>query len=162
MALLKCHDCEGPVSDAAAACPRCGRPVEVPAAKERPTPSKPYSSREDDRPTCSTCGYRAADFSGLDAHIKAVHSGMTLGSARPVQSAPTARPTASTKRQKISQVGDDSTGTLQCPKCGGGQFKTRRSGLHRTAMITTVGVAGLLKSGSQVRCTTCGTIYKRG
>ena len=40
MPLLTCPDCKGPVSDQAAACPKCGRPVEAaPEPPATPTPA---------------------------------------------------------------------------------------------------------------------------
>lgn len=62
------------------------------------------------------------------------------------------------KKVKFSNVAEDGNA---CPKCGGSEFKTKRSSKHRLGVALT-GPAALLKSGSQVRCVTCGTIYKRG
>ena len=36
MPALVCPDCSGPVSPAAKACPKCGRPTTTPAATQRP------------------------------------------------------------------------------------------------------------------------------
>jgi DNA-directed RNA polymerase subunit RPC12/RpoP len=64
------------------------------------------------------------------------------------------------KKVALSNVGDTTTGELACPKCGGTGFKAKRTAKHRAAAALTIGAA-TLKTGSQVRCTTCGTIYKR-
>lgn len=75
-----------------------------------------------------------------------------------------------TVRQPISQVGTPSTGGgLACPKCGGTQFKARRSKGAR-AGIGVVSVASLglgaaslaVKKKNRVQCVTCGNIYQRG
>lgn len=113
-----------------------------------------------ERTKCLICGFATPVAVTMRAHRETEHDGATMPS-KPVALPRRSRATK-TKQQRISKVGATSSGVLACPKCGGAQFKTRRSAKHRTAMITTVGVAGLLKSGSQVRCTTCGTIYKRG
>lgn len=76
---------------------------------------------------------------------------------------------ASDKKIKapISQVGDRSGGTLACPKCGGTNFKAKRSGKAKIASIGAApltggaSLAGLAKA-SQVKCVTCGTYFKRG
>ncbi len=47
MALLTCPDCNGPVSDQAAACPKCGRPFRgryPPTAQPAPTAAKRVST----------------------------------------------------------------------------------------------------------------------
>jgi hypothetical protein len=117
----------------------------------------PSLDLDDERARCLICGFETRDRNLMRAHREVNHGGARMPS-KPA-SMPKSRPT---KKQKISAVGAKPGGDLACPKCGGAQFKTRRSALHRTTIITTVGVSGLLKSGSQVRCTTCGTIYKRG
>jgi hypothetical protein len=56
---------------------------------------------------------------------------------------------------KISRVGQHTEGGLACPRCGGTQFKAKRSVKGKVA-------AGLLAPKSQVRCVTCGAVFKRG
>ncbi len=67
----------------------------------------------------------------------------------------------------ISEIGDKSSGVLACPRCGGNQFKTKRSGAVKGAAVVgtlalgPLGLAALAKA-SEVKCVTCGTSYKRG
>ena len=66
------------------------------------------------------------------------------------------------KRTPISQLGRQTHGGLACPKCGGTQFKARRSGGARAGIVAT-GLVGLaFTKQTKVACTTCGTIYQRG
>jgi hypothetical protein len=70
----------------------------------------------------------------------------------------------------ISVVGDQSHLGLACPKCGGSQFKAKRSGKARAGIaVTTVvtgGIGGVAAAGvtrqTKVKCVTCGTEYQRG
>lgn len=55
----------------------------------------------------------------------------------------------------ISEVGEQSAAGLACPKCGGAQFKAKRSAAGKFA-------GGLLAPKSRVKCVTCGTEYRRG
>jgi hypothetical protein len=56
---------------------------------------------------------------------------------------------------------------LACPKCGGTQFKARRTAGDRTMIAlgtVTTGVGGILsaqKRQQKVQCVTCGTFYER-
>jgi hypothetical protein len=59
------------------------------------------------------------------------------------------------KQTPISEAGDRGDAGLACPKCGGTQFKAKRSAKGKVA-------AGLLAPKTQVRCVTCGTTYRRG
>jgi hypothetical protein len=63
----------------------------------------------------------------------------------------------------ISQVGRSSAdAVLACPKCGGTQFKAKRSTKGK-AIGATAGLAGaMLAPKSRVKCETCGTEYQRG
>lgn len=65
-------------------------------------------------------------------------------------------------RQKISKVGDTSSGTLACPNCSGQQFTAKRSMFAKTVGVATIGVGAALAPKSQVKCVTCGTMYRRG
>lgn len=69
---------------------------------------------------------------------------------------------AELRSSKISDVGDRSSGVLACPKCGGTQFKAKRSAKSKALLIPTVGVGALLAPKSKVRCETCGSEYVRG
>ncbi len=65
-------------------------------------------------------------------------------------------------REPISAVGDQSSGGLACPKCGGAQFTAKRSNKGKLFGFMIVGVGGLIAPKSQVKCVTCGTMFKRG
>lgn len=65
-------------------------------------------------------------------------------------------------RKKISKAGATNDGGIRCPKCGGQQFTAKRSKLGKTIGVATVGVGALAAPKSQVKCVTCGTMYKRG
>lgn len=67
-----------------------------------------------------------------------------------------------TGRERLSEVGKDDDGTLRCPKCGGQQFTAKRSKKGKIIGVATVGVGALLAPKSQVKCVTCGTMFKRG
>jgi hypothetical protein len=66
------------------------------------------------------------------------------------------------ERKKLSQVGAKSDAGLACPKCGGTQFTAKRSNKGKIVGISTLGVAGLIAPKSQVKCVTCGTMFRRG
>jgi O-antigen ligase len=57
--------------------------------------------------------------------------------------------------RKISKVGVRGAAGLGCPKCGGAQFKAKRSGVGKVGL-------GLLAPKTRVRCVTCGTQFVRG
>jgi DNA-directed RNA polymerase subunit RPC12/RpoP len=56
---------------------------------------------------------------------------------------------------KISKVGIKGGTGVQCPKCGGTQFKAKRSAGGKVGL-------GVLAPKTRVRCVTCGTQYTRG
>lgn len=56
---------------------------------------------------------------------------------------------------KISKVGVKGQAGLACPKCGGTQFKAKRSAGGKVGL-------GLLAPKTRVRCVTCGAQYTRG
>jgi hypothetical protein len=62
---------------------------------------------------------------------------------------------AAEKANRISKVGVQGGAGLQCPKCGGTQFKAKRSAGGKMAL-------GVLAPKTRVRCVTCGTQYTRG
>ena len=95
--------------------------------------------------TCTENGRKA------EAQRKALQASKRQNQTRP------------THKTTISQAGVRSgSGGLACPKCGGSQFKARRSSAARAAVITT-GVAGALATKkTQVTCETCGTRFARG
>lgn len=54
-------------------------------------------------------------------------------------------------RKKFSDVSSNG----RCPRCGGTAFKAKRSVKGKVA-------GGLLAPKTQVKCTTCGLMFKRG
>jgi len=64
-------------------------------------------------------------------------------------------------RREISKVGSTASGVLACPRCGGAQFKAKRSGKAKMIGVVTIGGA-LLAPKTRVKCVTCGTEYLRG
>lgn len=72
-----------------------------------------------------------------------------------------AAPPGNRVRKAISEVGDQTAGGLACPKCGGTQFKAKRSRLAKT--VTVVSIVGVVAMPKRwVKCVTCGTEYQRG
>jgi hypothetical protein len=65
-------------------------------------------------------------------------------------------------RKPLSAVGAQTDHGLACPKCGGTQFVAKRSNKGKVVGFATLGVGGLVAPKSQVKCVTCGTMYKRG
>jgi hypothetical protein len=65
-------------------------------------------------------------------------------------------------REQISAVGAKTDAGLACPKCGGSQFTAKRSKKGKVIGFATIGVGGLVAPKSQVKCVTCGTMFKRG
>jgi len=64
-------------------------------------------------------------------------------------------------RKKISDAGMTAEG-VRCPKCGGQQFTAKRSKKGKFIGVVTVGAGVVLAPKTQVKCVTCGTMYKRG
>jgi hypothetical protein len=65
-------------------------------------------------------------------------------------------------RKRIGDVGNQTSGALACPQCGGQQFAAKRSKTGKTVGVVTLGVGAVLAPKTQVKCVTCGTMYKRG
>ena len=102
-------------------------------------------------PECSVCGrdfptQREIYLHEVNVHNKTATKARTSGNA------------GKSKGQRISTVAHRTDAGLACPKCGGVQFTTKRSFKQKAAL----GLASLAVKGSQVRCVTCGTVYKRG
>lgn len=79
--------------------------------------------------------------------------------------APVPTPAATHGRQNFSAAVPDG----KCPKCGGTQFTAKRSkkgkGVGIAIGAVTLGLGAVavgLAPKSQVKCVTCGTMYKRG
>ena len=90
-------------------------------------------------------------------------SGDVFPDAATAEAAPDTQRAAPRGRQKISEAGAHTeSGQLVCPKCGGAQFKAKRSKKGKVIGITTLGVGGVIAPKSQVKCETCGTMFKRG
>jgi ssDNA-binding Zn-finger/Zn-ribbon topoisomerase 1 len=66
------------------------------------------------------------------------------------------------RKRKISSAGVKTESGVACPKCGGGQFKARRSTAGRLGIVATGLLAVPLTRQKQVQCVTCGTKYARG
>lgn len=96
--------------------------------------------------------------------LEVVRDEEPLAEVLPVEVAPVQiRTTAAPRgRQKLSEAGVRTDSGLQCPKCGGAQFTAKRSKKGKVLGFTTLGVGGLVAPKSQVKCVTCGTMYKRG
>ncbi len=70
----------------------------------------------------------------------------------------------------ISEVARRDASGIACPKCGGTQFKARRTGAARAgitgAAVLTAGLGGLAGAAAtkqkRVTCVTCGTRHMRG
>lgn len=77
--------------------------------------------------------------------IGALVIGVTIGLAK----------VAGDQSNKISKVGVQGAGGLACPKCGGTQFKAKRSAGGKVGL-------GLLAPKTRVKCVTCGAQYTRG
>lgn len=69
-------------------------------------------------------------------------------------------PLVNTKR-KITKVGRQPDGTIACPKCGGTQFEPCRSGAQKVDAILVI-PALFFQKKANVRCVTCGKVYRRG
>lgn len=79
-----------------------------------------------------------------------------------------AQRTTEEREQELRAAGPQMTERgLACPKCGGTQFKARRTAGDRTriaAGTVTTGVGGIFsarKNQQKVQCVTCGTFYDR-
>jgi DNA-directed RNA polymerase subunit RPC12/RpoP len=83
--------------------------------------------------------------SGLAILVIAVPFGLFIGAARAY----------GRNANKISKVGVQGQAGLACPKCGGTQFKAKRSAGGKVGL-------GLLAPKTRVRCVTCGAQYTRG
>jgi ssDNA-binding Zn-finger/Zn-ribbon topoisomerase 1 len=66
------------------------------------------------------------------------------------------------KGRKISEVGTQTAAGLQCPKCGGTQFKAKRSAFGKTVGAVIALPLAALAPKTRVKCVTCGTTYHRG
>lgn len=73
-----------------------------------------------------------------------------------------ARKPAREGRQKLSEVDRGEDGELRCPNCGGQQFTAKRSKKGKTVGVLTVGIGALAAPKSQVKCVTCGEMFRRG
>lgn len=65
-------------------------------------------------------------------------------------------------RQPLSDVGQQTSAGLACPKCGGTQFTAKRSMTGKIVGTATLGVGGLLAPKTRVKCVACGTMFLRG
>lgn len=65
-------------------------------------------------------------------------------------------------RGRLSEVGERTAAGLACPKCGGTQFKAKRSAGGKALGAPLGGVGAMLAPKTRVKCVTCGTEYRRG
>ena len=87
----------------------------------------------------------ASHRSGWGVFAVVLPFGLLIGAAK----------TMTDKANRISTVGVQGGGGLQCPKCGGSQFKAKRSAGGKMTL-------GVLAPKTRVKCVTCGTQYTRG
>lgn len=66
------------------------------------------------------------------------------------------------RRKKFSKATSKAESGGACPKCGGFQFIAKRSKKGKTIGVVTVGVGALAAPKSQVKCVSCGKMYRRG
>ena len=155
-----CPWCAETILTAAKKCKHCGEFLEggqvAPVGARSVPMTNPVASGKVATPSlrCDHCSFTAESARSLYLH-KANEHGVT-------ETRPSANRTGY-GRQKLSQVGKKAeTGQLTCPKCGGTQFVAKRSNTGKLVGFTTLGVGGLLAPKSQVKCVTCGTMFKRG
>jgi DNA-directed RNA polymerase subunit RPC12/RpoP len=98
-------------------------------------------------PRCSQCGKDFSSDVRLKAHGNVEH-------APPPKAKLGSRP-------KFSEAADRSSGTAACPRCGGTDFTAKRSVKGKTVGFGLAGIGGLLAPKSQVKCVTCGEMFKR-
>lgn len=127
------------------------------AAQGPPEPGSPPP------PPCPHCAYRPTSSRDAFLHESNVHTGRSAtGTMTRPTSSRSPSYTGKGGRKKLSSVGTKTEGGLACPKCGGMQFTAKRSKKGKIIGFTTLGVGGLVAPKSQVKCVTCGTMFKRG
>ena len=97
------------------------------------------------KPTCIRCG------SVLPSPTRPGRKGEIVYSEKP-RPEYTGRTGA---RENLSLVGERTEAGLACPKCGGMQFTAKRSKTGKVGL-------GVLAPKTQVKCVTCGMMFKRG
>jgi hypothetical protein len=75
---------------------------------------------------------------------------------------PPVAPSSPRGRQKLSDAGTKTDGGLACPKCGGNQFTAKRSKKGKAIGFVLAAPLAFAAPKSQVKCVTCGTMFKRG
>ena len=165
----KCPWCAEEILVDAKKCKHCGEFLdglpEAANSNPSPAPSSPSSLSSSAEPVWRFGGFIwrciAHDKAACSACRKAIDPPARSG--RKDELYPS-RPYSGKKneRQMLSKVGNTTSGTLACPKCGGTQFTAKRSAKGKVIGFTTLGVGGLIAPKSQVKCVTCGTMFKRG
>lgn len=65
--------------------------------------------------------------------------------------------------RKLSNAGHHTPdGILTCPRCGGTNFKAKRSAAAKVGLGLTIGLGALLAPKTRVKCVTCGKEFLRG
>lgn len=109
-------------------------------------PDPPDLTRERQVYACPQCGMTFLSWSGRAKHMKEERA---------------ARKAAQSAVKTFSKVADEG----RCPKCGGTQFKARRStgGRVKTVVYGAVFLPlAAIPKQTQVQCVTCGTKFTRG
>ncbi len=83
-----------------------------------------------------------------------------LDHGRPVRHVP-AYSDSLGQRQQLSQAGVHTEQGIRCPNCGGTSFSQKRSKKGKSLWVVAAPLV-LIAPKSQIRCDTCGTMFKRG
>jgi len=114
-----------------------------------------------EKKTCLEC-HRVVKHPFYGKEGQVFPAGAETAVVTPIKPAPAVYSGSLGSRGKLSSVGTQTAAGLACPKCGGTQFTAKRSKKGKLLGITTLGVGGLVAPKSQVKCVTCGTMFKRG
>jgi len=165
-----CPYCAEAILTAAVKCKHCGEFLESP---DHAVPTGPRITEHN----CPTCSATLETARSLYVHRVNKHGYReTMSGTGPSPTQPragSAKQPYSGKiggRERVSKVGDRTGDSreLKCPNCGGTNFKAKRSIKGKLGMaaagVTVVGgpLVAALAPKTQVKCVTCGTMFKRG